>query len=576
MDSNPQLKTTLSGATLPAQPSQASGRSKVALVIGSDIKLTAEIETLLRSRLRIMALIIFTTGSILTLIDVVVAGTAAFAHPQFISQLCICLALALVNLGLCHPLVRTVGALRLFEVIFLAIMVFFFSYFQWQALRYEHLGLGLERHDALDAFIEKSQRYSFKSSTLRWTLFIVIYGTFIPNTWRRCAAVAGTMAITPVLLNIAFYLIHGRPATLMEIVPAEQVVALALATVVAIFGSYKIGTLHEQVFEAKKLGQYRLIRPLGGGGMGRVYLAEHMLLRRPCAIKMLKPGRGDPEGIARFEREVRLTAKLTHWNTIEIYDYGHTEDGVFYYAMEYLPGMSLDHIVERHGAMNPARAVHILRQVCQALREAHAIGLLHRDLKPGNIIVCERGKIYDVAKLLDFGLVKPIGDELKEVKLTQAGYLAGTPAYMSPEQALGRDSLDARSDVYSLGAAFYEVLTGQLPFHSATPMAMLTGHVQQPVKPLREVAPSVPADVEAVIMKCMEKDPDARYQDMDAMEAALLECACANQWTQAYAAAWWQRLAPKEPDVLENMTSASTEPFEEVSAASTHRIPAAF
>jgi serine/threonine protein kinase len=303
-----------------------------------------------------------------------------------------------------------------------------------------------------------------------------------------------------------------------------------------------------------------------------VYLAEHTLLRRPCAVKMLRPERGDPEGIARFEREVRMTAKLTHWNTIEIYDYGHTDEGVFYYAMEYLPGMSLDQIIDKHGAMSPARAVHLMRQVCQALREAHAIGLLHRDLKPGNIIVCERGKIYDVAKLLDFGLVKPIGNDMNEAKLTQAGYMAGTPAYMSPEQVLGPD-LDARSDVYSLGATFYEVLTGQLPFHSQTPMAMLMGHVHQPVKPVREIMPTVPVDLEAIIMKCMEKKADARFQNMDEMEDALSKCACANQWTQQYATVWWQRNTPTETDDSKPETPEKT--FSEVMAATSHKMPAA-
>jgi serine/threonine-protein kinase len=168
--------------------------------------------------------------------------------------------------------------------------------------------------------------------------------------------------------------------------------------------------------------------------MGAVYLAEHVLLRRPCAIKLIRPDQaGDPKTLLRFEREVRATATLTHPNTVEVFDYGHAEDGTFYYVMEYLPGMNLEDLVEQYGPLPPERAVYLLRQVCQALREAHGIGLIHRDLKPSNIIACERGQVYDVAKLLDFGLVKSFGLGGDGVKLTQEGTFTGSPAFMSPE-----------------------------------------------------------------------------------------------------------------------------------------------
>ena len=186
--------------------------------------------------------------------------------------------------------------------------------------------------------------------------------------------------------------------------------------------------------------------------MGEVYLAEHVLLRRPCALKLIRPERaGDPKNLRRFEREVQATATLTHPNTVQVYDYGHTDDGTFYYVMEYLPGLTLEELVKRHGPLPPARAIHFLRQVCGALEEAHAVGLIHRDIKPGNVIVCERGGVHDVAKLLDFGLVLSPVSEADGEKLTQDGAIAGTPAYMSPEQAGGQDDVDARSDIYSLG-----------------------------------------------------------------------------------------------------------------------------
>src|SRR5205823_4029166 len=227
----------------------------------------------------------------------------------------------------------------------------------------------------------------------------------------------------------------------------ETVILMATAVAIAVFGSHKIRELHEKAHEARRIGQYRLRQILGFGGMGTVYLAEHVLLRRPCAIKLIRPDQaGDPKTLIRFEREVQATATLTHWNTIEIFDYGRAEDGTFYYVMEYLPGMNLEDLIEEHGALPPGRAVHLLRQVCQALREAHSIGLIHRDIKPSNIFACERGKVYDVAKLLDFGLVKSFGLSGDSVKLTKEGSMAGSPAYMSPEQAAGRQQLDARPD----------------------------------------------------------------------------------------------------------------------------------
>src|SRR5438477_2012920 len=202
----------------------------------------------------------------------------------------------------------------------------------------------------------------------------------------------------------------------------ETIILMATAAAIAVFGSHKIRELQEKAHEAQRIGQYRLKQILGFGGMGAVYLAEHVLLRRPCAIKLIRPDQaGDPRTLLRFEREVQATATLTHWNTIEIYDYGHADDGTFYYVMEYLPEMNLEDLVERHGPLPPERAVHLLRQVCQALREAHGIGLIHRDIKPSNILACERGRVYDVAKLLDFGLVKNFGLAGGDAKLTREG-----------------------------------------------------------------------------------------------------------------------------------------------------------
>ena len=236
-----------------------------------------------------------------------------------------------------------------------------------------------------------------------------------------------------------------------------------------------------------------------------------------------------------------MTARLSHWNTVEIYDYGRTEDGTFYYVMEYLPGLSLEELLERHGPLPAERVVHLLRQICQALREAHAIGLIHRDIKPGNIFAAQRGGLYDVAKLLDFGLVKPVA-EIASARLTQDGAISGTPLFMSPEQARGLGDVDARSDIYSLGAVAYTLLTGRPPFERTSPMEVMIAHARDEVVPPSQLQADVPADLERVVLRCLAKQPEDRFQDADSLEQALAECAAADQWTQSHAARWWQQL----------------------------------
>ena len=285
-----------------------------------------------------------------------------------------------------------------------------------------------------------------------WGLIAVAYGVIIPNTWRRCAAGVGLILLVGYLPGVLVSVEHGFPAQPAFLYLTTNALWLGVAGAIAVYGSYRIEILRDEAQQARRLGQYSLKERLGAGGMGEVYLAEHMLLRRPCAIKLIRPERaGDPENLLRFEREVRTTATLTHPNTVQIFDYGHAEDGTFYYVMEYLSGLTLGQLVTRYGHLPAARAVHFLRQICAALREAHGIGLIHRDIKPGNVMVCERGGLHDVVKLLDFGLVLAADAGPDGERLTQEGAIAGTPAYMSPEQAAGRQNLDPRSDIYSVG-----------------------------------------------------------------------------------------------------------------------------
>jgi serine/threonine-protein kinase len=239
-------------------------------------------------------------------------------------------------------------------------------------------------------------------------------------------------------------------------------------------------------------------------------------------------------------------ARLKHWNTVRIYDYGHAADGTFYYAMEYLPGLTLESLVKRHGPLPPGRAVHLLRQACLALREAHALSLIHRDIKPGNIMVCERGGSHDVVKLLDFGLVKATGLGGGEEKLTQEGAIAGTPAYMAPEQAASNDRLDGRTDVYSLGAVGYFLLTGQPPFPGNKVLEVLLAHLHEPVRPLTHLRADVPADLQGVVLRCLEKQPARRFAAVGSLEEALASCGCACQWDEEAAARWWQTHGVRE------------------------------
>jgi serine/threonine-protein kinase len=378
--------------------------------------------------------------------------------------------------------------------------------------------------------------------SLPWVFIILLYGIFIPNTWRRCAAVVGSAAVIPLLISITTGLSadatrgHGP---VLFLVP--MTVWLALAAAFAIYGSHRIEILREEASAARKLGQYVLKQRLGSGGMGEVYLAEHILLRRPCAVKLIRPDRTtDAHSLLRFKREVQATATLTHPNTVQIFDYGHAEDGTFYYAMEYLPGLNLEELVRRYGPLPPERAVHLLRQVCGALHEAHAAGLIHRDLKPSNIITCERGGLHDMAKLLDFGLVRSHGADGGAAHLTQEGAIAGTPAYMSPEQADGKKDLDARSDIYSLGAVAYFLLTGQPPFMRPTPLQTIIAHMCDPPTPLDQLRGDVPADLLAVVLRCLEKDPARRLPNARSLAQALAACHAAGLWTEERAAGWKQ------------------------------------
>jgi tRNA A-37 threonylcarbamoyl transferase component Bud32 len=375
--------------------------------------------------------------------------------------------------------------------------------------------------------------------TLRWFIVVVGYGALIPNTWRRGAIVISAIVGIHVAELVAQAMMSGLGAREMGSLLLYPMVWMTIATVVAVFGSYRVSLLERRVQEAERLGQYRLKRFLGAGGMGDVYLAEHVLLKQPFAVKLLRPERIlDDRILQRFEAEVQAMARLQHWNTVEIYDYGHAADGSFYYVMEYLPGMTLDQIVAQHGPLPSSRAIRMLLQVCNALNEAHSMGLTHRDIKPGNILVCERAGIYDVAKLLDFGLVKSI--EPRDERLTMEGTIAGTPAFMSPEQAAGITTADVRSDIYSLGAVAYFLLTARPPFSNRSATQIMAAHIYEPPLPISYYRSDVDPQLDAVVQRCLAKKPGERYADAESLAAALRECEAFGGWTQTDAMQWWR------------------------------------
>jgi serine/threonine-protein kinase len=376
-----------------------------------------------------------------------------------------------------------------------------------------------------------------------WMLLIFCYAIFIPNTWQRAAVVIAAMALAPALVNLVAYARIPQFAQLVMSedfrgIITEQALKMSIAAMVGIVGVYTIGALRREAFVAKQLGQYRLKKLIGSGGMGEVWLAEHQMMKRPCAIKVIRAEKaGDPQVLARFEREVRATAKLSHWNSVDIYDYGRTPDGTFYYVMEFLPGHNLGELVSGHGPLPAGRIVYLMRQICDALAEAHGHNLIHRDIKPANIYCAYRGGMFDVAKLLDFGLAKPLTDA-NSSGLTQEGSITGSPLYMSPEQA-SSEEVDARSDIYSLGAVMYFMATGKPPFAYENPLKVMIAHASEDPEPPRYVNGDVPAELEEIILRSLEKRPEDRFQTVAELRDALEQVPVDNEWSSRLAADWW-------------------------------------
>jgi serine/threonine-protein kinase len=322
--------------------------------------------------------------------------------------------------------------------------------------------------------------------------------------------------------------------------------AISLLLALAHSALKTIQALRREVRDALRLGQYNLIEKLGEGGMGVVYRGSHALLRRPTAIKLLPPTRRNAHQLARFEREVQMTSRLAHPNTISIYDYGRTPEGIFYYAMEYLDGITLEDLVACDGALPAGRALRILQQIAGALAEAHGLGLIHRDIKPANIMLTRRGGIPDFVKVLDFGLVKESDDSTKdEGSLSRAMPIFGTPLYMSPEAALSKE-LDARSDLYAFGAVAYYLLCGTTVFSGPSVVDVCLQHINSiPIPPSQRTQKPVPPRLEAIVLQCLQKDPEARPQSAAQLLAQLREVEPGvASYGEAEANAFWDERWP--------------------------------
>ncbi len=373
-------------------------------------------------------------------------------------------------------------------------------------------------------------------------LFVVVRAIVVPSTVRRTLLLSIPAPIGVLAIQLSYGVLYACdgyvvPQQYFPFQVAWYQVLLWMAVGMAALASRINFSLRVQAWKAKEMDQYVIEGPLGFGGMGEVHRAHHSLMKRPTAIKLIRAELAGKRNLERFEKEVRQTSRLTHPNTIRIYDYGRTPDGEFFYAMELLDGADLEKIVDETGPLPPARVIRILSQTCAALEEAHAKGLVHRDVKPSNLLLSTQGLDRDVVKIMDFGLVKDT--KSTGTTLTQADEICGSPHTISPE-ALTNGEVTGRSDLYSLGAVGCFLLTAQPVFDAQTVVEFAAAHLHRDPRPPSTLLDGVPADLETILLACLQKDPEQRPADARAMRESLEACADADAWTQEDAHAWWQ------------------------------------
>ncbi len=509
---------------------------------GSGTLLRVLTESLLRSRLRTVALIFLVAAIVWLGIDLL--AEQAFGLPFQVPWL---LVLAGVAALLYSRRPLQLLRLRALELVLFGAAVAYLSARDYAFIYGAHAGG--QTSLALSGFTE---------TVLHVVLLVVVYGMFIPNTLKRAVAVAVALAATPIaaglLLALSFAPIAEAVGQLGAGQMAEIGSLLVLGAGIAVAGTQVIGQHQNQAVEAMEAGFYQLKERIGAGGMGEVWRAEHHKLVRPAAIKLIRPERIEDtdqssarDTIRRFQREAQATATLRSPHTVELYDFGVSGNGVFYYVMEFLNGIDLKTLVEKHGPQPPGRTIHLLEQVCESLADAHESRMIHRDVKPANIFSCHMGLSYDFVKVLDFGLVKIESDDGDEdTQLTQEGMTAGSPAFMAPEVVTGKTNVDGRADLYSLGCVGYWLLTGQYVFPRKRTMAMALDHVTTtPQPPSQRSHLSIPPELDRIILKCLEKKPEDRFGSaMELAQALSIEVA-SNGWGRSQAERWWKSHYPE-------------------------------
>ncbi len=382
-----------------------------------------------------------------------------------------------------------------------------------------------------------------------FSLLIFLSAAFIP--WRPAYQIgltvlaAGGFLALQILLYVfvpeaeTFWAGRGGAAAVRNHVLWGTTGLMVLGGASALVSS-TLYSLRKTAHQARRLGKYIIHEEIAHGGMGEVYFAQHSLMCRPTAVKVMRHAGDDREtAFARFEREIRVSATLTHPNTITIYDVGRTPDRCLYYAMEYLEGLDLQDLVDKYGPVSPARTVYILKQVCGSLAEAHSRDIIHRDIKPSNIFLTRRGLIYDFVKVLDFGLAKQVNRDTASA-ITQSGVLFGTPRYIAPETVYGNEKVDGRADLYCVGCVAYWMLTGRPPFTAESSIEVVVDHVKTvPKRPSEVTELEIPPELDEIVMKLMQKKPDDRFQTAWEVEEALDAVPLSEQWSRHRAEAWW-------------------------------------
>ncbi len=533
--------TSIPGLELRGDSQRRGGRDGATSVFGIGRSMPSsagETHELLRDRIRVVSAIIAVGLALFLARDLFVPEAAYLLW----ARLLLVVAYGAIALRLRNEASLTIHQLRRLEIGMLGMLSVWFA-----ADRFYYIHNRAVAGDVIGVL------FTLDFAVLVYVAFITAYAVFIPNTWQRALRVTIPLALLPFgLVGLAYWLHPQDVLVLQEGFTLARLTSLGLMLVLALMfaagGARLIHALREEVLEARQLGQYRLIEKVGAGGIGEVWRAEHRLLPRPAAIKLIRPeilhassALEADSVLRRFEREVRATSILRSPHTVEIYDFGITHDQVFYYVMELLEGHDLKRMVDRFGPLPEARVIYLLCQVCESLAEAHEQGFVHRDIKPANIYACRLGNCFDYIKVLDFGLVAAVDPGVQETALGEGTAAAGTPAFMAPE-AIRRDTfIDFRADLYALGCVAYWLLTGELVFAGNSSSDVARAHLTaEPMAPSRRVGRSLDATVEEVVLACLSKDPSQRPDSANDLAAALSASSAAGGWGNIQARAWWQ------------------------------------